>query len=162
MLTSNWKVSTGCSPQSFITFIQTTQNFVIILYIEHIETNLPIGKHTLRVLYEILKRLFQKFVSTFNLCVCFYLLHFVSLFNNLCCGALSRKHLRVTTKLSKLVQMSLHYILKYFCSLLTTNWKVNASLSLNSFLIVFPIAQQFVISSYTEDIETNLRIGKHT
>ena len=75
MLTSNWKVSTGRSPQSFITFIQTTQNFVIILYIEHIETNLPIGKHTLRKLYEILKRLFQKFVSTFNLCVCFYLLH---------------------------------------------------------------------------------------
>ena len=75
MLTSNWKVSTGCSPQSFITFIQTTQNFVIILYIEDIETNLPIGKLTLRVLYEILKRLFQKFVSTFNLCVCFYLLH---------------------------------------------------------------------------------------
>ena len=75
MLTSNWKVSTGRSPQSFITFIQTTQNFVIILYIEDIETNLPIGKHTLRVLYEILKRLFQKFVSTFNLCVCFYLLH---------------------------------------------------------------------------------------
>ena len=96
MLTSNWKVSTGRSPQSFITFIQTTQNFVIILYIEDIETNLPIGKHTLRVLYEILKRLFQKFVSTFNLCVCFYLLHFVSLFNNLCCGALSHKHLRVT------------------------------------------------------------------
>ena len=31
-------------------------------------------------------------------------------------------------------------------------------LSLNSFLIVFPIAQQFVISSYAEDIETNLRI----
>ena len=75
VLTSNWKVSTSCSPQSFITFIQTTQNFVIILYIEDIETNLPIGKHTLRVLYEILKRLFQKFVSMFNLCVCFYLLH---------------------------------------------------------------------------------------
>ena len=87
-LTSNWKVSTGRSPQSFITFLQTTQNFVIILYIEDIETNLPIGKHTLRVLYEILKRLFQRFVSTFNLCVCFYLLHFVSLFNNLCCGSL--------------------------------------------------------------------------
>ena len=41
VLTSNWKVSTGRSPQSFITFIQTTQNFVIILYIEDIETNLP-------------------------------------------------------------------------------------------------------------------------
>ena len=33
----------------------------------------------MRVLYEILKRLFQKFLLTSNLCVCFYLLHFVSL-----------------------------------------------------------------------------------
>ena len=96
MLTSNWKVSTGRSPQSFITFIQTTQNSVIILYIEDIETNLPIGKHTLRVLYEILKRLFQKFVSTFNLCVCFYLLHFVSLLTIYAVAHLSRIHLRVT------------------------------------------------------------------
>ena len=111
VLTSNWKVSTGRSPQSFITFIQTTQNFVIILYIEDIETNLSIGKHTLRVLYEILKRLFQKFVSTFNLCVCFYLLHFVSLFNNLCCGSLSRIHLRVTdqTQQSGPNEFALHF-----------------------------------------------------
>ena len=50
----------------------------------------------MRVLYEILKRLFQKFLSTFILCVCLDLLHFVSLFNNLCCGSLSHKHLRVT------------------------------------------------------------------
>ena len=92
VLTSNWKVSTGSSPQSFIIFIKKIQNFVIILYIEDIETNLPIGK---RVLYEILKRLFQKFVSTFNLCVCFYLLHFVSLFNELCRGFLSHIHLRI-------------------------------------------------------------------
>ena len=111
MLTSNWKVSTGRSPQSFITFIQTTQNFVIILYIEDIETNLPIGKHTLRVLYEILKRLFQKFVSTFNLCVCYYLLHFVSLFNNLCCGSLSHKHLMVTdqTQQTGANEFALHF-----------------------------------------------------
>ena len=50
----------------------------------------------MRVFNEILKRLFQKFLSTSNLCVCFYLLYFVSLFNNLCCGSLSHKHLRVT------------------------------------------------------------------
>ena len=95
MLTSNWKVNTGRSPQSFIIFIQKTQNFVIILYIEDIETNLPIGKHTLRVLYEILKLLFQKFVSIFNFCVCFCSLNFVSLFKELCCGLLSHIHLRI-------------------------------------------------------------------
>ena len=88
LLTSNWEVNSGCSLYSFIRCILIKKNFVFSSYIEDIETNLPIGKHNLRVLYEILKRLFQKFVSTFNLCVCLYLLHFVSLFNNLCCGSL--------------------------------------------------------------------------
>ena len=85
----------------------------------------------------------------------------MSLFNNLCCGSLSRIHLRVTdqTQQTGPNEFALHFEV-LFGSLLTTNWKVNASLSLNSFLIVFPIAQQFVISSYTEDIETNLRIEK--
>ena len=48
------------------------------------------------------------------------------------------------------------------CSLLASNWEVNADLSLNSFLIISQIVQIFVISSYIEDIETNLRIKKHT
>ena len=48
------------------------------------------------------------------------------------------------------------------CSFLTSNWEVNADLSLNRFLIISQIVQLFVISSYIEGIETNLRIEKHT
>ena len=49
LLTSKWEVNTGGSLYSFIHFAQITQIFVISSYIEHIETNLLIGKHTLRV-----------------------------------------------------------------------------------------------------------------
>ena len=49
LLTSNWKVSTGLSLYSFISFAQNTQTFVINSYIQGIEKNLGIGKHTLRV-----------------------------------------------------------------------------------------------------------------
>ena len=48
------------------------------------------------------------------------------------------------------------------CSFLTSNWEVTADLSLNRFLIISQIVQLFVISSYIEGIETNLRIEKHT
>ena len=48
------------------------------------------------------------------------------------------------------------------CSFLTSNWEVNADFSLNRFLIISQIEQLFVISSYIESIETNLRIEKHT
>ena len=40
--------------------------------------------------------------------------------------------------------------------------EVNADFSLNKFLIISQIVQLFVISSYIEGIETNLRIEKHT
>ena len=48
------------------------------------------------------------------------------------------------------------------CSFPTSNWEVNADFSLNRFLIISQIVQLFVISSYIEGIETNLRIEKHT
>ena len=48
LLTSNWEVSTGCSHYSFVNFTQITQKFVLSSYIDDIETNLPIGNHTLR------------------------------------------------------------------------------------------------------------------
>ena len=48
------------------------------------------------------------------------------------------------------------------CSFLTSNWEVNADLSLNRFLIISQTVQLFVISSYIEGIERNLRIEKHT
>ena len=49
-----------------------------------------------------------------------------------------------------------------FCSLLTSNWEVNAGRSLNICIVFTQIAKKFVLSSYVEDIETNLRYGKHT
>ena len=48
-MTSKWEVITGPFLYSFIIIAQITQNFVIGSYIEDIETNLFIGKHTLRV-----------------------------------------------------------------------------------------------------------------
>ena len=49
LLTSNWEVSAGRSLNSFLIIFETTKQFVIISFIEDIETNLPIEKHTLRV-----------------------------------------------------------------------------------------------------------------
>ena len=48
LLTSTWEVSSGCSLNSFMIFFNALQ-IVICSYYEDIETNLPIGKHTLRV-----------------------------------------------------------------------------------------------------------------
>ena len=47
-MTSKWEVSTGSFHYSFIKFTQVAHTFVISGYIDDIETNLPIGKHTLR------------------------------------------------------------------------------------------------------------------
>ena len=96
VLTSNWKVSTGRSPQSFITFIQTTQNFVIICILNTLKQIFQLEKHTLRVLYEILKRLFQNlfrrliYVFVFICCIS---CHFLTIY---AVAHLSRIHLRVT------------------------------------------------------------------
>ena len=49
LLTSNLEVSTGGLHYGFVDFTQVTQKFVISSYIDDIKTNLPIGKHTLRV-----------------------------------------------------------------------------------------------------------------
>ena len=46
LLTSNWEVSTG---GLHLNFTQNTKTFGISSYIYDIETNLPIGKHTLGV-----------------------------------------------------------------------------------------------------------------
>ena len=93
-------------------------------------------------------------------------------FNELCCGLLSYiLTLMAYTWLtfmgnrpkladwSKLVCITPRSCL---CSFLTSNWEVNADLSPNRFLIISQIVQLFVISSYIEGIETNLRIEKHT
>ena len=124
-------------------------------------------------LYDILKKLSAKLcldVSGFGFCL--DLLHFVSLLTSLCCGLLSyiltlmaytwltfmgnRPKLADWSKLVCITPRSCLY------SFLTSNWEVNADLSLNRFLIISQIVQLFVIGSYIEGIETNLRIEKHT
>ena len=49
LLISFWEVTAGRCVYNLINFVQITQNFVISLLIEDIETNPPIGKHTLDV-----------------------------------------------------------------------------------------------------------------
>ena len=49
LMTTNWEVSTGRLHYSIIIFTQITQKFAISSSIDDIDTNLPIGKHTLRV-----------------------------------------------------------------------------------------------------------------
>ena len=48
------------------------------------------------------------------------------------------------------------------CSLLASNWELNADLSLNSFLISSGITKQIVIVSFIDDNETNFPIETHT
>ena len=49
LLISFWEVTAGRCVYNLINFVQIIQNFVISLLIEDIETNSPIGKHTLDV-----------------------------------------------------------------------------------------------------------------
>ena len=79
LLTSNWKVSAGRFVYIFIKFPQTTQKFVISSYIENLETNIPIAKHTLRVFSWYFEGVVGKScVSMLHLWVCLHFLHFVS------------------------------------------------------------------------------------
>ena len=61
LLTSNWEVSTGRFLNSFLIISEITKHIVIISFIEDNETSLLIEKHTLRVLYNNLKKIFAKF-----------------------------------------------------------------------------------------------------
>ena len=61
LLTSNWEVSTGRSLNSFLIISEITKHIVIISFIEDNETSLLIEKHTVRVLYNNLKKIFAKF-----------------------------------------------------------------------------------------------------
>ena len=60
LLTSNWEVNTGRFLNSFHIFFYIRQQFVISSDIENIETNLPIGKHTLGVFTKYFQRIFGK------------------------------------------------------------------------------------------------------
>ena len=89
LLTSNWEVNTGRSPYSFVSVVQFKKNFVFSSYVEDNETNLPIENHTLRVLYDNLKKMFAKIGFDASFMYLFQFVAFRVTFNELCSGLLS-------------------------------------------------------------------------
>ena len=92
-MTSNWEVSIGRFLNSFLITSEITKQFVIISFVEDNETNLPIERHTLRVLYDNLKKVFAKFGFDASFMELFQNVVFRVTFNDLCCCLLSRIHL---------------------------------------------------------------------
>ena len=88
-LTSNWEVNADLSLNRFLIISEIVQLFVISSYIEGIETSLLIEKHTLRVLYNNLKKLFAKFGFDDSFMELFSICCISCHFNDLCCGLLS-------------------------------------------------------------------------
>ena len=81
-------------------------------------------------------------------------------FNNLCCCLLSRIHLSLMDQSWQTGSNEPCQLKVVFFTLLTSNWEVNSGCSLYSFISCILIKKIFVFSSYIEDIETNLPIGK--
>ena len=120
--------------------MQITQKFVISSYTEDIETNLPIGKHTLRVFTwyfkEICsKKLFWCFIYMFvSICCILFLFQGFMLLNATLWFTIT---LTIKGNAPKLADWAKWICITFgncFCSLLTSNWEVNTGRSLNSFL----------------------------
>ena len=166
--TSNWEVNADFSLNKFLIISQIVQLFVISSYIEGIETNLRIEKHTLRVFTWYFEQIVGK-----QLIRCF-----IYVFVSICCNSchFSRFMLLNGTlwltvthafmgKEPKLVDWSKRICITLqscFFSLLTSNWEVSTGRSLNSFLIISEITKHIVIISFIEDSKTSLLIEKHT
>ena len=167
-LTSNWEVDTGRLHYTFIIFTQITQKSVISRYIDHIETNLSIGKHMKRVF----KWHFKEIVGK-GLFWCF-----IYVFVSICCNSC---HSYQLTLLNVVLRLTVTHIFKSnepklkdwskwicitlwscFCSLMKLNWEVSTGRLLHSFHNFTQSTQKFVISRYITDIETNLPLGTHT
>ena len=88
LLASNWELNADLSLNSFLISSENTKHFVIISFIEDNETYLPIEKHTLRVLYDNLKKMFAKFDFDASFMDLFQFVTFRVTFNDLCCGLL--------------------------------------------------------------------------
>ena len=161
LLTSNWEVNTGRFPYSFISFLQIKKNFVFSSYIEDNETNLPIEKHTLRVLYN-LKKMFAKFGFDASFMCLQQLVAFCVTFNELCSGLLSHTFVDNIPNLADWSKRVCITLRSYFCNLLTSNWEVSTGRSFCSLISFDQITQNFVLSSFIKDIATNLPFGKHT
>ena len=168
LLTSNWEVSAGRSLNIFVNFTQIAQKLVITSYIKNIKTNLPIGKHTLRVFtwyFEqiVSKNLIQCFIYVF-VSICCISCHFsrFMLLNGTLWLTVTHAFKGNGPKLAHWSKWICITLQSCFCSLLTSNWEVSTGRFLNSFLITSEVTKQFVINLFIEDNETNLPIKKRT
>ena len=141
LLTSHWEVSTGRSPCSFIIVVQLTQTFVISSYIEDIETNLPIGKHTFRALYDILKRLLSKICFHASFMCLSRFVAFRVFFNDtgICCVLLPRTFKDNGPKLADWSKWICIILGSGFYSFLESNWKLVQVVSYTVSLIFLKI-----------------------
>ena len=138
------------------------------MFIEDVETILPIGKHTLRVIkWHFEENVAKVWFSASFMCLCqIFVIHVISNIlccRTLCCCLLSRMHLKVTDQnwITGPNESLLHFKIGC-CSFLTSNWE-NSIVRLHySFIIFTQITQTFVRSPYIDDIETKIPIGKHT
>ena len=128
---------------------------------EYIETNFPIGKHTLRVFTWYFERLLAKNCWDVSFLCLSRFAAFCDIFEEFWCGLLSCMHLWVTDQSWRTGpnESALHFEVVFVVC-----WhqirKLVRSFS-KQFYHYFLNALQIVISSYIEDIETNLPIGKH-
>ena len=112
-------------------------------------------------LHDILMKLLAKLcLDALFVCLSRFVAFRVTL-NNFCCGLFSRLHLRVTNQSWQTgPNESAFPFRSCFCSWLTSNWEVSLGRSGYIFVDFAQIQLQFVISSYIEDNETILLIGK--
>ena len=118
-------------------------------------------------LHDILKRLLVKVCLDAWFTSWYRFVAFRVTFNDLCCwtkrcGILSRIHIRLTDKSWKTSpnEFVLHFrLFWYFADI---KLEVSTGRLHYNIINVIQFIQTFVISSYFDDIETNLPIGKHT
>ena len=101
------------------------------------------------------------------LCVYLDMLHFVTLLRFMLLNATMWHTVTHTFQGNepKLADWSKSLCIKVrscFCSLLTSKWEFSIGRLLYSFSNFTQITKKLVISSYIDDHETNLPIGKHT
>ena len=154
--------------KQFYNFFLNALHIVISSYIEDIETNLPIGKHILRVFTwyfeEIVGKNLLRFFIYMFVSICCVLGHFQGfmLLNETFRLAITNTFKGSGPKLadwSKWIHITLR---SYLCSLLTSIWEVSTDCSLNSFINFAQIAEKLVMFSNIENIETSFPNRKHT
>ena len=166
LLTSNRGVSISHFLDSFTNFAWNTKNLVKSSLCEYIETNIPVARLTLHVFvwyfHQIVgKNLFECFIYVFVSIYCI-LGHFqrFMVLNATLWLTVTHTFKGNGPKLADWSKWICITVGSCFCSLLTWNWEVSTGRSLCSFTNFAQITQNFLLSSYIEDIETNLPFEK--